>query len=1423
MPWLILLARAYKCEWIKGRKDNLLYMKTFLSASVIGLVFSFVLLSGMVIAQPACNTGADQEPCDGVVNLTELQGYIQLWYGCSSCYPDLYDAVHAYIYSPVGQECVPECGLDYTCESGTCVFHGSAYYVRAAASGNGSGSDWTNALTGLPALLERDVVYYVASGDYNPGGYTFDDAAQGAEYITVKKATADEHGTENGWQDGYGDEQAIFGDIVFSGASYIIFDGAVENGFKVEKQGLRGATVDVVSGSSHIIISNCEVDAGFETMSGDEVVSHTNGACHGIRLLNSDYLTVENCEIHDGADDGIEMLGVNNVDIIGNEIYNFYGDDSGGCQAHTDGIEIIDGHNVDMISNLVYDMRGNAAFITGDAERAFPPSTNLVLENNIFYAPECGFSAYFWAVDGLKIYNNVIWGRRNGGYGGLSLGRDLTNTEIYNNIILSLNYNHMNTVYNPVEHDINYNLFGISLGQGGFSENSGNNSVGDPDFQNMVISSDPADHPREVIVADFDIQSSSPAIDAGYAGDAQIIIPALDYYGNSRFGDFGPDCGAIEYGGVLACAGTDSNCGVYPGCENCNAKDGCSAVPGGQYLDYYCSSDNCDSYNDITTAESVANGNCADGLDNDCDGDQDGDDADCPDCYISPVSSFRNFGITPAQTSIFTAEFDATPNSASMDSLIGLSSTTGMIYGDYRDYGVIVRFAADGYIDARNGGGYSRDIAIQFVPGTQYHFRVVVDVPSHEYDVYVTEAGGSEQTLATDYAFRNEQNTITNIDNWGIVTYTGSFYICDFVLGGAAPSVCGDGNCDAGEDCPADAVGCTDNVCYESPTCVSGCGQAEVAARQNDVGCGLPSFCDGAGSCVECIDAGDCTGEEQCSGGSCTVPLSGFNITQFGITWYFDEEYQYGTFANDDFWVVPNTPGGNVTIIGIDPMSVEVDNGDGQGPHTKHGTMINPDPADINGWTNHGFDSRLNPVYFVPGLNKARPGGNDISQSNPMVVPAGSSVVSARSRYEDGTWSTSPKTQQLLSVSILTVLDSALDQNNYYFRPAYSEPDKSVNFNVSGLNYSKLGNYPLVGVALPTLSETIAGDADLERETFSYSLERAFKRPWIDFIRAEGGSYSHPQYSTPHDGIAVADFIGRAAVVLNSNEYTDAEKEKLLIRYTQLGIDLYGIADNENGAYVWIEGGQIGAGRKFPILFAGMVLNDNDMINIGSWPLGDPNFAEDSQTFYVSQADININSGRINRDSSPAPPENYYQQRHLGMPEWGIRHGDNVLQDSLQIYTPYRSQIRNWGGFVLGAQMMNVRDYWNHNVLFDYADRWMELTNNQGPQWIRDTWNANRGQIGCMWTRDDPTFCNLTVNCTETWDPNWAISTCNITGPCYSNGHYDCNGIDFRCNGIASSVGIEVDECSDYTNKRACDYDPCNFEPACSWTGSACS
>ncbi len=142
------------------------------------------------------------------------------------------------------------------------------------------------------------------------------------------------------------------------------------------------------------------------------------------------------------------------------------------------------------------------------------------------------------------------------------------------------------------------------------------------------------------------------------------------------------------------------------------------------------------------------------------------------------TSSWANTAFA-AQKSGMSAEFDATPNAADMDGVVGLSTTAGSNYGSFA---AMVRFNGSGTIDARNGGAYAADTNINYTAGTSYHFRIVANVPAGTYSVYVTPKGGSEQTLATNYAFRTEQAGTTSLANYGIISESGTFTLDNFTV-----------------------------------------------------------------------------------------------------------------------------------------------------------------------------------------------------------------------------------------------------------------------------------------------------------------------------------------------------------------------------------------------------------------------------------------------------------------------------------------------------------------------------------------------------------------------------------------------------------------------------------------------------------------
>jgi len=457
-------------------------------------------------------------------------------------------------------------------------------------------------------------------------------------------------------------------------------------------------------------------------------------------------------------------------------------------------------------------------------------------------------------------------------------------------------------------------------------------------------------------------------------------------------------------------------------------------------------------------------------------------------------------------------------------------------------------------------------------------------------------------------------------------------------------------------------------------------------------------------------------------------------ISQFGITWTFDKDYTVGQFVNGDYWVV-----GPVTIIRIQPVSVEL-NG-----RTINGSMINPSPrlGQTQAYDSAAYGRYARPGNFDPGLNVARPNNNQLSKNNPLVLQPNCSLVSTESTLQAN------ESTQLKAAAVLTVLDVPAKEGS--FRPPYSGSDKTIRFNKEQLDYSLLASLkPVPGT--PRLA----------------AVERYFERPWIDHVPLWPARALHPVDNMPDYGREMATQIGVGALMLHLN-FTNSQKEKLLVRYVQLGVDFYGII-RDGGEKNWAANGGHASGRKWPIIFAGLVLNDPNMKNIGRPDIPDygpshpdyVHFGEDDQTFYVTQADVeathSLQWNPDRRDAQKIP----YEQEDIGLPEWGIVHADNPEKSNKFWVTAYRQvSSPGWGGFVLAARIMEAKQLWNHDALFDYKDRYMQIETQwrQTSKFVLSMWNAYRKDYGSVWMMSPKLIITATGGTVtkEPDKPNYAL------------------------------------------------------------------
>ena len=146
-------------------------------------------------------------------------------------------------------------------------------------------------------------------------------------------------------------------------------------------------------------------------------------------------------------------------------------------------------------------------------------------------------------------------------------------------------------------------------------------------------------------------------------------------------------------------------------------------------------------------------------------------------CTTANTGEWMSHGFA-AQTGTFTIEFDAKPSAANMDAVIGLSNGPQQAF---TGLAAIVRFNTSGTIDVRNGSAYAAATSVSYSAATSYHFKMVVNTTAHTYSVYVTPSGGSETTLASNYAFRTEQALVSSIDTWTahVESATGNVEVCN--------------------------------------------------------------------------------------------------------------------------------------------------------------------------------------------------------------------------------------------------------------------------------------------------------------------------------------------------------------------------------------------------------------------------------------------------------------------------------------------------------------------------------------------------------------------------------------------------------------------------------------------------------------------
>ncbi|MBD3271106.1 MAG: hypothetical protein GF384_01045 [Elusimicrobia bacterium] len=504
-------------------------------------------------------------------------------------------------------------------------------------------------------------------------------------------------------------------------------------------------------------------------------------------------------------------------------------------------------------------------------------------------------------------------------------------------------------------------------------------------------------------------------------------------------------------------------------------------------------------------------------------------------------------------------------------------------------------------------------------------------------------------------------------------------------------------------------------------------------------------------------------------------------VSQYGITWTFDKEYEVGQFITGDWWVIPDNLSETVMVINVDPAQ-SLYSGLNQEWLGKllNGSMINPQA----GYVSQGFDGRANGYDELLTVNF------------PVILKPNDALISSISDEEPYSW------QYLETAAVLTVLKEIPPGDA--FRPGYVDPNKKI--------------YTLDQVHMDILPSLTAPSSAPEMS----AIIAQFTRPWLDFKSGWSGHRIFPRMNMSNYGELICLDVGKAALLVLCDPKDIGNKHPLIRGLIQVGIDLYHIAANGG---IWEADGGCSSGRKFPILFAGLMLNDNEMLNIGrkkstktSW-----RFGEDEQTFYATSGTISdgaidglstlerdpmseavafgtaqggseisviidtnhpkiggkLHSGNLldqwieitdgtgagqivltgyqNDDWNeqtyelylrdgyafdPAPDQTSkykvlgFRDVDVGKPFYSIRHWQYPQYNNRSMRDGYRGNtVPSWVGEVLAARALYLEESWNHDALFGYIDEFMTNEPIDSPvrtrvnQFYEDMWDMYREHL----------------------------------------------------------------------------------------------
>ncbi len=385
-------------------------------------------------------------------------------------------------------------------------------------------------------------------------------------------------------------------------------------------------------------------------------------------------------------------------------------------------------------------------------------------------------------------------------------------------------------------------------------------------------------------------------------------------------------------------------------------------------------------------------------------------------------------------------------------------------------------------------------------------------------------------------------------------------------------------------------------------------------------------------------------------------------VSQYGITWRFDRKAHVGRFVTGEWYVI-----GPVTVVEITPKPLfgqeVVASGKWQlinenavmedkykDTWSRNGSRLNQGADTVYA----GFDSRLPHGFYQSSL---------VTRLAVAMKP-GDALISTISTPEPIVHNSHG--QPVGTAAILTCLMEPAPVDA--FRPSYCDRGQKM-YLARDLRRELLYTLPVPEAAPKELRK----------------WARAFQRPWLDTV---SWGFASPKENMPQYGRWITHAVSDAALLLHL-DYVPVEKEKLLVHYVQYGIDLWGIV--RAGYIGWPGHGGYGGGRKWAIIFSGMMLGDNEMRS-PSRVFPKCRFGEDDQTSWGET----WTGHKVAFESHPGWRKTPTELKHPR--EWESDQSEGYRRCCTSV---------EWVGQALAARVMRAEKFWDHDPFFAYVDRWM--------------------------------------------------------------------------------------------------------------------